>query len=81
MLSTKTREYYGTAKMSTRKEFGQYMTPDDIIDSALTNININQFNKILEPSCGTGQFIDKILKQNINANITGFEIDKDIYKF
>lgn len=82
MLGLKTREYYQNTGINKRKQFGQYMTPYDIIDSAL-NFNINQYDKILEPSCGTGQFIEKILeKLNLQSNnkITIVEIDNELYK-
>jgi len=78
MLSNTTKQFYETAKMSSRKEKGQYMTPYDVIDSALDIKNNKKIN-ILEPSCGTGQFLDKIKEKYPKAKITGIEIDGELY--
>jgi adenine-specific DNA-methyltransferase len=78
MLSNITKKFYKDANLETRKQLGQYMTPYDICNEAL-NFNIEEYENILEPSCGTGQFLDIILKKNRDANITGIEIDTNIY--
>jgi adenine-specific DNA-methyltransferase len=77
MLSIRTKEFYKNAKLDRRKKYGQYMTPYNICDEAI-NFDITKYKNILEPSCGTGQFIDKIYEKNNNANITAVEIDKDL---
>ena len=77
MLSNTTIHFYEKANMISRKEKGQYMTPYDVIDSALNN-NDNKKLKILEPSCGTGQFLDKIKEKYPKSNITGIEIDIEL---
>jgi adenine-specific DNA-methyltransferase len=79
MLSETTKEYYKNTSLEHRKNYGQYMTPYDIIQEALKMIDITKINSILEPSCGTGQFIEKILEKNKKANIDGIELDKNIY--
>jgi adenine-specific DNA-methyltransferase len=80
MLSNLTTNFYATADLNKRKEFGQYMTPYDVISSALKEeLPKKKKLNILEPSCGTFQFIDKIREKYPNANITGIEIDTTIY--
>lgn len=79
MLSDITKEYYKEATLEHRKKLGQYMTPYDIIEASLKSIDIKKFKNILEPSCGTGQFIDKISHSNKRVKITGIEIDKKIF--
>jgi adenine-specific DNA-methyltransferase len=79
ILSETTRDYYKNTTLEHRKANGQYMTPYDIINSSLKLIDIKNFKKILEPSCGTGQFIEKIIEINKKAKVTGIELDKKIY--
>ena len=79
MLSDITKEYYKEATLEHRKTLGQYMTPYDIVEATLKSINNKKFKNILEPSCGTGQFIDKILKSNKGTKITGIELDEKIF--
>jgi tRNA1(Val) A37 N6-methylase TrmN6 len=81
LLSNITKDYYKIATIEHRKENGQYMTPFDIIDESLKIIKIKEFESILEPSCGTGQFIEKISLQNKKAKIVGIELDKAIYDY
>ena len=79
MLNSNTLNFYQTADLNDRKAKGQYMTPFNICDKAL-NIDLTKYNKILEPSCGTGQFIDSIIKKKSNAKITGVEFDDTIFQ-
>lgn len=79
MLSDITSKYYKHTTLEHRKKYGQYMTPYDIINESLKLIDIKKYKKILEPSCGTGQFIEKIKEINNKASITGIELDKKIY--
>ncbi len=80
MLSVKTREYYQNVTLDKRKKFGQFMTPYDIIDQAIQPLDLSHIKNILEPSCGTGQFIDRLIDKEYNGKITGIELDTDIYK-
>jgi adenine-specific DNA-methyltransferase len=78
MLSNTTINFYKNANMDRRKEYGQYMTPYDICRDAL-DFDIDSYENILEPSCGTGQFIDIILEKKQYANITAIELDTEIF--
>ena len=67
----------------TKKENGIYFTPPDTI---IKNIEIlkryldkNSFIDILEPSCGSCEYINYIYKLYPDKNITGIEYNKDIY--
>lgn len=79
MLNNITTKYYKEATIEHRKKYGQYMTPYDIVMASLELIKIKTFKNILEPSCGTGQFIDKIREENTKAIITGIELDKKLF--
>jgi type I restriction-modification system DNA methylase subunit len=72
-----------TKKLSVKdkKDNGIYFTPMDIVK--LTIDSLIKYNKnivnILEPSCGSCQYIDYIDSVLKNTNITGIEYNKTIY--
>lgn len=72
-----------TKKLSVKdkKDNGIYFTPMDIVK--LTIDNLIKYNKnivnILEPSCGSCQYIDYIDSIFKNTNITGIEYNNTIY--
>lgn len=64
-----------------KKTLGQYFTPLNVrkcINGYLSEINFVP-NTILEPSCGTGEFIIDMSNQYPKANIAGVELDKDTF--
>jgi adenine-specific DNA-methyltransferase len=75
---------YKLTKLINKKEKqdnGIYFTPPNTIMKALNILyDYNKtFNKILEPSCGSCEFIDKLLNFYSNAIISGIEYNKIIY--
>lgn len=79
----------GETKSNGRKDFlDRFYTPIPIIEKCLTLLNLDEYDCIIEPSAGTGNFVDKlpscyaydiaperkdIIKQN------WFELDKNIF--
>ncbi len=66
---------YAKARRSTLNAF---YTPQHIIDAmykAVVNMELPTDSRILEPSCGTGNFITRMPSRYRNAEITGVEID------
>lgn len=66
---------YAKARRSTLNAF---YTPQIIIDAmykAVVNMELPTDSRILEPSCGTGNFITRMPSRYRNAVITGVEID------
>lgn len=66
---------YAKARRSTLNAF---YTPQIIIDAmykAVINMDMPSDARILEPSCGTGNFITRLPNRLKNAEITGVEID------
>ena len=66
---------------SDKKRNGIFFTPKTIIKKALNSfqtINFSSHLEILEPSCGSCEFINELSK-NTNYNITGIENNKEIY--
>jgi tRNA1(Val) A37 N6-methylase TrmN6 len=70
-------------KREIKKNQGIFFTPQSII-----NKNINIISKIknlgiqniLEPSCGTGEYIHKLHSKFPSANITGIELNNTIFE-
>ena len=58
--------------MGQKNKYGQYMTPEIITDFMVRLIEHNKNCKCLEPSCGTGAFLEK-LNQYDYKNITSYE--------
>jgi len=72
-----------TLSKETKKKYGVFFTPNDIIitilDYILTIPNVKVKN-ILEPSCGSCQFIEYCNTKYNSITIRGIEYNKDIYK-
>ena len=64
-----------------KKKQGIFFTPNSIVKSIIQFIKpyIKVNNSILEPSCGSCEFITELLKLNLNLNITAIEKNKLIY--
>ena len=77
-LNDRTVSFYKNAKIENRKKEGQYMTPTNIVKETINNIPFNQSDIILEPSYGTGQFFDELIKMK-HKSIYGVEKDKEIF--
>ena len=77
-LNDRTVNFYKNAKIENRKKEGQYMTPTNIVKETINNIPFTQSDIILEPSYGTGQFFDELIKIK-HKNIYGVEKDKEIF--
>lgn len=66
---------------ATKKKEGIYFTPQTIVKQTLERVKRENtdIKDILEPSCGSGEFIETIDTEFTNANITGIELNQDIY--
>jgi len=72
------KEYLKKSTKSHRQSLGQFMTPAKDVDDAFRDIKVNINDKVLEPSYGTGNFLDGIIKRGYK-NITGVEFDPILY--
>ena len=70
-----------TKKLSKKikKENGIFLTPKSIINELINNLPKKNYTSILEPSCGTCEFINVIDKIFENVKITGIELNEIIY--
>jgi len=60
------------------RDFGDFQTPLPLVSTILETLaGLNQWTRVLEPTCGRGNFIEGLLKQNIPpAEIQGIEIQQ-----
>ena len=75
LRETLTEEEYAAARSST---LTSHYTPQVIIDEmykTIRNMGISKDSRILEPSCGTGNFISRMPHDMGNGGIVGVELD------
>jgi type I restriction-modification system DNA methylase subunit len=72
-----------TAELSkeVKKDNGIFFTPYSIIDKNMEVLKpyMKDVKTVLEPGCGTGQYIERISK-SYKVHITGLELNEKIYK-
>ena len=85
MLDNYTKEsidYLKNTDIEKRKRLGQYFTPKSIRDlllSQLVSISEKKDNpKILDPACGTGEFLLSCNEYFKSPNLYGFDIDDSL---
>ncbi|XXY45053.1 class I SAM-dependent methyltransferase [Sorangium sp. So ce269] len=65
---------------STRIEYGDWQTPDDLANRVLTCV-LSRLDSaprhVLEPTCGKGSFLAAAASQLPNAKLTGYEINPE----
>tara|TARA_Y100000593_G_scaffold94509_1_gene193947 strand:- start:2929 stop:4194 length:1266 start_codon:yes stop_codon:yes gene_type:complete len=72
-------QYYKDTSLEHRKKHGQYFTPEDLKRKALSLIGPIKTNaKVLENSCGSGEFIKSIMELNSSVSITAYDIDQKL---
>lgn len=71
-----TIKYLKEADINYRKSKGQYFTPKSIRNDLLRHLPNNIKNpKVLDPACGTGEFLISAKDYFINAELCGWDID------
>lgn len=80
MYNDITNEFYSKDNLDIRKDNGIYITPYSIIEKCFDGEKIDNLD-ILEPSFGSGQFIDIVIKLlgKKKTNIFGTELYKDLF--
>lgn len=63
--------------MKIKNKYGQYFTIAPVADFMVSLISHSKTSKVLEPSCGKGIFIDKLIDSGF-TNISAYEIDKKL---
>lgn len=63
--------------MAEKNKYGQYFTISLIADFMVTLITHSKKCRVLEPSCGKGVFLDRLIEHGYK-NISAYEIDKTL---
>ena len=71
-------DYLNNADLKKRKNLGQYFTPKSIRELLLSKLPKKDNAYILDPACGSGEFLLSCEKYFKNPNLNGFEIDKKL---
>lgn len=77
-LLEQTKQFLNNANLKDRKKKGQYFTPKQIKDESLKDVVFNDGDRVLENSCGTGEFIYSVLERNPNVSIDAYDIDQTL---
>ena len=74
-----TIKYIENTDIKYRKSLGQYFTPRSIIKVLLSKLpNTKNNPKVLDPGCGTGEFLITAKKYFRNPELHGWDIDKKL---
>ncbi|PIP16002.1 MAG: hypothetical protein COX45_00385 [Candidatus Portnoybacteria bacterium CG23_combo_of_CG06-09_8_20_14_all_44_36] len=74
-----TINYIKETDINYRKSLGQYFTPQSVIKALLEKLPQTIENpKILDPACGTGEFLIAAKKYFKNPELYGWDIDKKL---
>lgn len=80
-FDSKTLEYIRETDLAHRKKFGQYFTPRTIRDELLHHLPTGYKKlKILDPACGTGEFLASAAEHFPWAELEGWDIDPKLIK-
>ncbi|MFA7654351.1 MAG: transcriptional repressor LexA [Candidatus Magasanikbacteria bacterium] len=76
-----TVSYINQADIKYRKSLGQYFTPKPVREALIEQLPKNIKNpKILDPGCGTGEFLLTAKKYFPDAELFGWDVDKNLIK-
>lgn len=77
-LNKTSLDYIKNTDLAYRKKMGQYFTPKDIRDVLMDCLPKMKAPLVLEPSCGTGEFLTSIYEYFDNPMVHGVELDKTL---
>ena len=77
-LTKESKEYYESTDRKHRNAKGQFFTEDKVKELALKGVSIPDKARVLENSCGSGEFIRAILEINPNIEIDGYDIEQSL---
>ena len=77
-FSEVTRRWLSGAELTDRKSRGQYMTPRSLRTRLLDNLDLYPGIRVLDPGCGTGEFLRDVLDREPQAQVFGWDSDERI---
>ena len=72
--------YLSCKNIGNRKSMGSYYTPTKVAKKLIANLNITSTDKVLDPCCGTGNFLLQLPPTVPFENIYGNDIDSTSVK-
>ena len=75
-----TLEYMNEVNVEYRKSLGQYFTPESIREKLLSKLSKKENSKILDPGCGTGEFLLTAKEYFENPELYGWDIDEKLVR-
>jgi len=76
-----TERWLRSANLADRKSRGQYMTPRALRQELLNNLDLWPGIRVLDPACGTGEFLRDVLDREPEAQVFGWDSDESILKY
>lgn len=67
--------YISCKSIGNRKVTGSYYTPTTVVDKLISRLDITSKDKILDPCCGTGNFLLQIPEEIGFENVYGNDLD------
>ena len=77
-LTRETRDYIARTPLEKRKSLGQFFTPAALRRKLLAGLALPERPRILDPACGTGEFLRTARRLWPDAELTGFEVDPQL---
>ncbi len=77
---TETLEYINEVNIEHRKSFGQYFTPKSVREKLLSKLPKKENPEVLDPGCGTGEFLLTAKEYFENPKPYGWDIDEKLVK-
>lgn len=73
-----TISYLKKTTIGYRKKHGQYFTPESVRNKLLDKLPVINRAHILDPACGTGEFLLSAKERYPDALLTGWEVDSSL---
>lgn len=81
LITEGTKQFYNEVSLEERQKHGMFYSDKRVTDRAFAGINVSKDAMILEPSCGSGQFLQAIQERDYNMkNVTGVELESKPYE-
>ncbi len=76
-----TKKWMENASAENKQSLGQFMSPKPLREYLLNQLNIKNGDKVLDPSVGTGEFLNDVKKRCPGVKLYGWDIDKNILEY
>jgi adenine-specific DNA-methyltransferase len=77
-LHSQSLQYLETTSVSYRKKMGQYFTPNDVKQHLFSKLPYIKNSRLLDPACGSGEFLLNAAEYLPDATLYGWDIDKKL---